>query len=588
MSNAEPPSGQASPLPLEELLRLTHLPGRATAPTASLDSVAVRPSVIQDFRPLPQSLEWDLAKLYWRQNGVDAFGRSEVPFLINNDGRASEDAAATFFALCREAGSSLAEPITVLELGAGTGLFARFFLDAFAAICRQEGASYYDKFVYVVTDGSRRTVEQWVERNIFGPHAGHAALAVADALCAPHLEWVLPVPDAAAPPRLEGLAAVFTNYLLDVLPAAVIRQSDAGPEQLCVRTSLLDDPSSVAQYTRLSCEEIRRRAEDPEGRPELLTLLPVLELETRFEPLADGEIPHVAEALEWGAGLARVLLNYGALTAIDKWLGQLSPHGIMLICDYGPVRREDVETQSALQRFGGSTAHGLNWPLVEHHAEKLGIRALSAPDDEGRAIHTRLLARHAGPAMLEVFQNRFGKATHDYRQAPVDRARAAVSAGRREEALECYKNALATDARNWYLIGEAAEFVGTSLRDFAAGVELARAGLERNPWYSPWLWNVLGDCLFCMERFDDAHEAYVQASRIDPRDPRTQLNLAYTLAVRGDRAQALAAIACGLAHDVQGVYRTRLLEKQQQILLASSTRWLAEQERLARRNVRLG
>ena len=90
-----------------------------------------------------------------------------------------------------------------------------------------------------------------------------------------------------------------------------------------------------------------------------------------------------------------------------------------------------------------------------------------------------------------------------------------------------------------------------------------------------------------MERFDDAHQAYVQASRIDPRDARTQLNLAYTLAARGDQAQALTAIACGLAQD-QGLYRTRLLEKQQQILLASSARWLAEQERLARRNVRLG
>jgi tetratricopeptide (TPR) repeat protein len=577
----------SSPLPLEELLRLTHLPGRATEPVASLDGVSIRPSVVQDFRPLPQSLEWDLARLYWRQNGVDGFGRGEVPFLINNDGRASEDAAATFFALCRETGSSLPEPLTVLELGAGAALFARFFLDAFAAICRQEGAPYYDKLMYVVTDGSRRTVEQWVERDIFGPHTGHFALAVADALGATDVDWVLPVPHTAAPPRLDGLAAVFTNYLLDVLPAAVIRQADGGLEQLCVRTSLLDDPSAVAQYTRRSCEEIRRLAEDPEGRPELLPLLPVLELETRFEPLAEGTIPHVAEALEWGAGLGRVLLNYGALTAIDKWLGRLSPTGIMLICDYGPVRREDVETQSALQRFGGSTAHGLNWPLVEHHAEQRGIRALSAPDDDGRAIHTRLLASHPGPAMLEVFQNRFGKATHDYRQAPVDRARAAVAAGRREEALECYKNALVTDARNWYLIGEAAEFVGTGLRDFAAGVDLARAALERNPWYSTWLWNVLGDCLFCMERFDDAHQAYVQASRIDPRDARTQLNLAYTLAARGDQAQALTAIACGLAQD-QGLYRTRLLEKQQQILLASSARWLAEQERLARRNVRLG
>lgn len=584
MSDAE--RGQPTPLPFEELLRLAHLSARPVEPHASLETVSFRVQVVQDFRPLPQSLEWELARLYWGKSGVDAFGRSEVPFLINNDGRASEDVAATFFALCRETESALSEPLRVLELGAGTGLFARLFLEAFAAICLKEGAAYYDQLVYLVTDASRRTVEQWIERDIFGAHVGHVALGVADALCAEQVEWAR-IPNTSAPPQLEGLAAVFTNYLLDVMPAAVVRRAAAGPEQLCVRTSLLDDPSVVAQYTHRTAEEIRRCAEDPEARSSLLPLLPVLEIETRFEPVAGQEIPYLAEALEWAEGLDRVLLNYGALTAIDRWLARLSPQGMMLVRDYGPVRREDVEAQSALQRFGGSTAHGLNWPLLEYHVERCGVRAVSAPGDAAAAIHTRLLSRQPCPAMVEIFQNRFGNDNHDRRQIPIDRARAALAAGRREEALECYKIALLADARNWYLIGEAAEFVGMVLRDFAAGLELARAALERNPWYSPWLWNVLGDCLFCLERFDDAHEAYLQAARIDPRDPRAQLNLAYTLAQRGDHAQALTAVATGLAYDVQGAYRTRLLEKQQQILLASSARWLAEQERLASRNVRL-
>ena len=97
---------------------------------------------------------------------------------------------------------------------------------------------------------------------------------------------------------------------------------------------------------------------------------------------------------------------------------------------------------------------------------------------------------------------------------------------------------------------------------------------------------MLGDCLFCLERFDDAHEAYVQAGRIDAHDSRMHLNLAYTLAQRGDLAAALQAVARGLGHDTRGFYRNRLLEKQQQILIASSTRWLAEQERLAHRAAR--
>ena len=118
-------------------------------------------------------------------------------------------------------------------------------------------------------------------------------------------------------------------------------------------------------------------------------------------------------------------------------------------------------------------------------------------------------------------------------------------------------------------------------------MELARSALAINPWYSTWLWNVLGDCLFCLERFDDAHEAYLQAHRIDPRDARTNLNLSYTYTQFGAHDEALGAIAVALANDVRHVFRMRLLEKQQQVLNAVSGRWLGEQERLSRRADRL-
>jgi len=50
---------------------------------------------------------------------------------------------------------------------------------------------------------------------------------------------------------------------------------------------------------------------------------------------------------------------------------------------------------------------------------------------------------------------------------------------------------------------------------------------------------------------------------------------------------ALAAIARGLACDRAGVFRARLLEKQQQILALVSAKHTGEQEWLARRAARL-
>src|SRR5256885_3829690 len=57
--------------------------------------------------------------------------------------------------------------IAVLELGAGCGLFARMFLQAFRHLCQQEGRDFDQRLVYYVTDGSPRTVAQWQERALF-------------------------------------------------------------------------------------------------------------------------------------------------------------------------------------------------------------------------------------------------------------------------------------------------------------------------------------------------------------------------------------------------------------------------------------
>jgi len=60
-------------------------------------------TVIQDFVPLGQSLEWNLGQEYLRQRGNKAFlsDASPVPFVVNNDGALSKNAAEVFFASCR-------------------------------------------------------------------------------------------------------------------------------------------------------------------------------------------------------------------------------------------------------------------------------------------------------------------------------------------------------------------------------------------------------------------------------------------------------------------------------------------------------
>src|SRR5437660_8567690 len=111
-------------------------------------------SVIQDFVPLAESLEWELGQQYLRERGNKAFisDASPVPFVINNDGTLSRNAAEVFFASLVEAEKAgpLEAEIFVLELGIGVGLFARYFLDHFKELCLNH-SQYYYYLIYIVS-----------------------------------------------------------------------------------------------------------------------------------------------------------------------------------------------------------------------------------------------------------------------------------------------------------------------------------------------------------------------------------------------------------------------------------------------------
>jgi tetratricopeptide (TPR) repeat protein len=568
-----------APLPLAGMLKRLQLADVAVAPPTSLNQVRVDAHVIEDFRPLCESLEWDLAAAFWDRTGVLPFVGNSVPYLINNNGRPSAQAATILYAACTERVTAAA-PVTVLEVGAGSGLFARYFLDAFRALCADEKTSFYDQLTYIVTDRGRRTVEQWAERDLFSAHPGRVILATCDA-SAPETLRAIDGTTVSLPP----LAMVICNYVLDVLPAAVVRTGAGGAEQLCVRTHLTTTAPLLEQYSSLQIDELRSLAasNDPAQRARLLAVLTILEFEAAWRPISGGGPPHLAEALESGQGLDRLLLNHGALDALDGWTARLALDGCVLVRDYGPVTPEDVAAHAAPQRFGSSTAVGLNFPLLEHHLAKRGWAVLAPEGDAGRPIHVRLVCRGERRQLSPAFLQAFAVSGDELAEQPAIEALEHSRAGRNDEALRCFKMAVERGPRNWFVIGSASEFVGLRLQDFVSGLQLAQAAIELNPYYSAWLWNILGDCLYCLERFDEAHEAYLQAARIDPEDVRTNLNLAYTWLQRGRIDDALQAIALGLARDGDGTHRQRLLDKQQHVLATLTARTVAERERLLKR-----
>jgi tetratricopeptide (TPR) repeat protein len=538
-----------------------------------LDGTKIERRVLQGFCPLAKSLEWDLASLSWDDMGVLPFAQSEVPFIITNSGRLSEHAAAVLFESCKKAPAE--DQLHVLELGAGTGLFARLFLERFKKICQQEGTDYYDRLVYVVTDGSERSINQWRERAIFENHQEHVKTVCCNAKVLEDFTQF----------EKRSFRAIICNYVLDVLPSTVIRRGESEVEELHIRTHLVGDSSVVAQHTDLSYEQIAEfaRSQDLEQRRKLLPLVTLLELETSFKTIDPILQEYAQAALKMQGDMDKVVINYGAIACLATCMSLLEENGFVLINDYGLVDTTEVEKKIISQRFGPTVALGVNFPFLEGYVTAKGWRCIVPDNDIDAPIHSRLIARNNVPIAEEMFQNRFGSVGLAYFEHPIVEAREHARAGRKNEALEAYKTALSRNQADWCFLGEVAEYVGLQLADPSAGIALIQEAVRLNPWYSTWLWNVMGDCLFFQDRFADAHEAYLQAQRIDPNDVRTNLNLSFTYSCFLRFDKALEAIARGLSHDKNAAQREQLLEKQGQILSQLSARNLGERERLARR-----
>ena len=518
--------------------------------------------LIEDLRPMAQSLEWRLSAWSWARLGVRPFTSGEVPYLVNNDGRLSRDAAALFFINCLET-EPPGDRIVVLELGAGTGLFARYFLDEIQLLCERESRDYYDRLRYLVTDGSPHTVQFWQEKEIFREHADHVAASACQSGEVQALN--------AGPVR-----AVFCNYVLDSLPAAVLRRRGGVWEQRCERTWITDDAALLRQYTALSTGEIRECAasEAPENLERILPLLPLLETEAEFVPVGEKGPPGVEELSATG-GAEPFTYNYGALDCLETALRSLEPEGFILINDY--------DAAPCGQRFGPCAAIGLNFPLMEDRLRRAGVSVREAEGDARCRVHARLLLRLDLAATRGAFESRFSAAAQGKIREPAEQARRQAEHGLLREALHSYRLALERNPKNWQLIGDVAGFVAEELNDPATGVELARSAIELNPWYSPDLWNVLGDCLARLGRHAEAHECYGQAYRMHPENPRASLRLAGSWLRLGDPVRCLETIAQGLAYDSKSMLRHLLLEKQQEAIAALSVRWNREFERANRR-----
>ncbi len=562
---------------LPKISKPTAKPSHARVDPASPESVLSKSQanreVIQDFIPLAESLEWELGQQYLRERGNKAFisDSSPVPFVINNDGTLSRNAAEVFFTSLGEAEktSPLEPEIFVLELGIGVGLFARYFLDNFRDLCIKNKKDYYDRLTYIAADKSRRMLLDVLRHGVLANHPGRYRVREIDALEPEKLVRDLMFRGKPDKP----LRAVFLNYLLDCLPAAVLELEADKVKQLCVRTCVARN-LNLENYTDMRVDALKERAKslDPLAKQELLEVYGLFASEYDYRPVDVKTLPHGTFALEYGRRLTkRVLHSYGALQCIDKLLKVVHDQGIILVNDYGQTqatRDDEIEHQ----RFSLATFVGVNFPLLKAYFGQAGKIQFVEPSGEERGIHSRLLGRKLGSDTQTRFFERFGTAAQDRLQEPLLQARACLKVGRFELAASFYNEALERQPRNWVLLNEISMFLTFSMRDPKGGIDMAKLALALNPTCSAELWNTLGDGLYEFGRTAEARSAYEKALAVNSSDVLSRYNLAWVYTRERNYPAALVSIAQALALDKTGEFRDRLLHKQQEVLTQLTVR----------------
>jgi len=526
--------------------------------------------VIQDFCPLADSLEWQLGQQYLRDRGNKAFisDASPVPFVVNNDGTLSRNAAEVFFAsleAAEEAGNLVEPDIFVLELGIGVGLFARYFLDNFRDLCWQHNKDYYDRLCYIAADRSERMLMDVARHGVLGNHPGRYRLRQVDAM-KPEL---LPNDVMFLGHPGKPLRAVFLNYLLDCLPAAVLDLSGEQVQQLSVRTCL-GRGVKLEDFTDMNINGLQQRAtsDDPRAQQELLEVYGLFASEYDYRPVDVKKLPYGDFALDFGRKLTKRLLHsYGAMQSLDRLLELVRDDGFILINDYGQTDITAQEHDFEHQRFSMATAVGLNFPLLKGYFEEKRKLEWLEPFGGDHSIHARLLSKTPVSQTRGAFGRCFNAAAEAYRQEPIAKARSCIQVGRFELAAGFYQEALDRQPRNWVLLNEISMFLTFSMRDPKAGIDMAKCALALNPTCSAELWDSLGDGLFEFGRYAEARSAYLRALQVNESDVRARFNLAWTYQREKNYPAALEMLAQALALDKMGQYHERILQKQQELLL---------------------
>lgn len=323
-------------------------PGDTPSDTAyEVDDDALH--VLEKDQRLSASLLWQAQRAFFDRKGVDAWRAPIVPHYVTNNPSLARAYAALvlgFFRDCRAASASPgdpAAPLTIVELGAGSGRFAYLFLRALTELWRASSLAGA-RFRYVMTDFTESNIAFWRSHRAFEPFLRDGTLefrgfdVTGDA--------PIDLSGAGVAPSSAPLV-VIANYVFDSIPqdAFTIRGGELHESLISVRSGAPSiDPDAPAPFEGLDI----RHSQRPVG------------LDYYPEPELNDVLREYVERAED----ATLLFPSAALRCVHRLAGLSSGQLLLISGD----RDEREEAFRRAPGDGAMASHGSFSLLVNHDA----------------------------------------------------------------------------------------------------------------------------------------------------------------------------------------------------------------------------
>jgi hypothetical protein len=360
---------------------------------------------LEDFTPYEHSRVWRLHDAYYARAGAAAWTSGDVPYVATSSYAMARQNARVLLALVKDLERSGAlgptDPVSVLEVGSGLGLFAANLLHALAKSCGKAGRELYPRIKYVLSDYSSKTLVEVVAREPLAREvrAGRILPALLD-LSAPESIKTLEGVDLAG-----DFSAVFANYVCCVVPPTILCKTTSGVERRVVRVDIRSTPDQASRPVEALWEDFLLNATRP-------GLMKDVELVHEWRPIALEDV--LPDPIDRTA-FARLTARFAEATVayprrfldFSRWLSaRMIRGGALFVGDVGSVSTGDFEGRgSRPASFGNTVNHGVNFAVFDEFCRAAGF-GLIRTRNPFESVHRAALVYGGppGPALTRAFR----------------------------------------------------------------------------------------------------------------------------------------------------------------------------------------